>query len=147
MTTGLFVGSSGPAQAGASGVDCRGSFTLPVVNVDVPKSCLQVDIAGDGLTIDFVPSMKEGENTTAKLVSREPLCHTRIDMLFYDLNRQRYHTFYGDVQSGCNVTGVETWDHQTPDQFQARPGFVCVKLLEGTKGQEDDLKECFGIHA
>ena len=149
MITVLFVGSNpGSARADAEGYVCRedGGLPISVPWVDLAQftgDCLYVDIMGDGLTIDFAPSLF---NTEAGFTSGEGLCHARMDLLFYDRNWHRYKTFYGDEHTNCQRGATETWEHQIPDHFQARPGWVCVKLLEGTTAVGGELKKCFGVH-
>lgn len=141
MITTMSVNS---AQADADKVACRGGLDfIPKVG-GMLGDCLHAHIEGQGLTLNFGPT---GNPTMmAEFTSRGELCHSRMALLLYDVDWNRYQTYYGGRRNECDKLGVEIWD-EAPDRFQARPGFACVKLLEGTMARGDELKVCFGITA
>lgn len=141
MITTMSVNS---AQANADKVACRGGLDFVPKVGGMLGDCLHAHIEGEGLTLNFGPT---GNPTTmGEFTSRAGLCHSRMDLLLYDVNWHRYQTFYGGERNECDKLGIEIWD-EAPNRFQARPGFACVKLLEGTTALGNELKVCFGITA
>lgn len=144
----MLLGASAPAQASASGYDCR-MVSLPKVG-DTPQACLKFDVAGDGLIVQIggtIGNPFTGYKSTQALVTvAGTICQPRVDLLFYNRSDKRYATIYGRELGGCYAVVREDWmQHlKNPMKFNASPGTVCAKVLSG--GKPTTLKVCHNVH-